>query len=103
MEQAPDKLILDISDSDELKELFSRKSPGDTITITKLVGTIDEQVDGRVQISVDGEVEVSDTEPEAEEEDEEEAAAPGEPVMEFMKKRKAPPPDPKAVADPEEA
>ena len=41
MTQAKDKIIIDLSDSPELEEFFSRKEPGDTVAGT-FKGTIDE-------------------------------------------------------------
>lgn len=52
MQMQGDKLILDLSDSDELKEFFSRKAAGDTVS-GRFEATIDEIGQPLVTLSID--------------------------------------------------
>jgi len=49
--QNTDKIILDVSDSPDLQDYFSRKQPGDECSGT-FKGTLDESTDGTVTLSI---------------------------------------------------
>lgn len=62
------------SDSDDLAEMISTLTTGDSVTITGLTGTVRENIDETVIIDIDGveDISKSDLEDELEEDEEEE-------------------------------